>query len=614
MSEEASSSAASVVVPALADAEVTDHATNVPRHLTLALVVIAAAQLMIVLDATIVNVALPHIQQALGFSGTGLEWIITAYSLAFGSLLLLGGRLGDIYGRRRIFIIGVAVFAAASFVGGFATTEWWLLAARAVQGAGAALAAPTALALIATTFPMGAPRNRALGVWAGMAGAGGAIGLLLGGILTTYVSWRWVMFVNAPIGLVVAILAPIALVGTPRLPRRLDIPGVVTSTAGLALLVYGLTHAAAGQDGVSHVGDPVTVAVLAAAAALLVGFVFIERRAREPELPLHLLRSRRRSGAYVMMLLLGTAMFAVFFFLTLYVQTVWGYSAVRAGVAWLPFPISLIAINIFVARYLVTRVGVRPLLLAGPLFAGAGFMLLSRLSPTGSYWTNLLGPMLVLALGMGLMFVPLTLMVVAHVRHDEAGAASSLLNIGQQIGGSIGLAAIGTIAWTSVANTVRDSLAAGAAGAAGASAAGGAASAAGSAADGVASLPPAILFHGLTVGFSTGLVIAGCVAFSGFFVALVATPIFVLADAALSGGSGSSLGNAALLTRGLLPTAVLAAACIVGFRFARSRYGATRLEATQTIFVFLATCFVVLTLTAIWFRGEGMRLVWPWNA
>ncbi len=501
------------------DAATTDRATHVPRRLGLALVVIAAAQLMIVLDATIVNVALPHIQRALGFSGTGLEWIITAYSLAFGSLLLLGGRLGDIYGRRRVFMTGVLLFALASLVGGFATSGWWLLASRAVQGAGAALAAPTALALIATTFPMGAPRNRALGVWAGMAGAGGAIGLLLGGILTSYVSWRWVFFVNAPIGLVVAALAPMALVGGGRLRRRLDIPGVVTSTAGLALLVYGLTHAAAGPGGTSRWGDWVTIASLAGAVALLVGFVFIERYVKEPELDLNLLRSRRRSGAYIMMLLLGTAMFAVFFFLTIYVQTVWGYSPVRAGLAWVPFPIALIAINIFVARVLVAKVGVRPLLMAGPLFAGAGFMLLSRLSPTGSYWTDLLAPMLVLALGMGLMFVPLTLMVVSHVRHDEAGAASSLLNIGQQVGGSIGLAAIGTIAWTSVSNTVRDSMAAAAASGA-AQGAGGSAAGAG---EGAASIPQAILFHGLTVGFSTGLVIAGVVALSGFFVAVVTT-------------------------------------------------------------------------------------------
>jgi EmrB/QacA subfamily drug resistance transporter len=503
------------------DAATVDRATHVPRRLGLALVVIAAAQLMIVLDATIVNVALPHIQRALGFSGTGLEWIVTGYSLAFGSLLLLGGRLGDIYGRRRVFMTGIILFSSASLVGGFATSEWWLLTARAVQGAGAALAAPTALALIATTFPMGAPRNRALGVWAGMAGAGGAIGLLLGGILTSYVSWRWVFFVNAPIGLTVAILAPIALVGGGRLQRRLDIPGVVTSTAGLALLVYGLTHAAAGQDGVSHWGDSVTIACLAGAAALLTGFVFIERWVKEPELDLKLLSSRRRSGAYIMMLLLGTALFAVFFFLTIYVQTVWHYSPVKAGVAWVPFPIMLIAINVFVARVLVTKVGVRPLLMIGPLFTGIGFMLLSRLNPTGSYWVNLLGPMLVVSIGMGLMFVPLTLMGVSHVRHDEAGTASSLLNIGQQVGGSIGLAAIGTIAWTSVAHSVRTSLTA-AAGAGGAAqgAAGGASAATG---NGLASVPPSILYHGLTVGFSTGLMIAGIVAISGFAVAVVTT-------------------------------------------------------------------------------------------
>ena len=506
--------------PALAPAD----GAHVPRHLGLALVVIAAAQLMIVLDATIVNVALPQMQRSLGFSGTGLEWIVTAYSLAFGSLLLLGGRLGDLYGRRRVFITGVLVFSVASLVGGFATSEWWLLTARAVQGAGAALAAPTALALIATTFPAGPPRNRALGVWAGMAGAGGAIGLLLGGILTTYVSWRWVLFVNAPIGLVVAGLAPFALAKTARQHLRLDIPGVVTSTAGLALLVYGLTHAAAGQDGISHWGDPMTIGTLAAAAILLIGFVFIERRTPHAELPLHLLNSRRRSGAYIMMLLLGTAMFAVFFFLTIYVQTVWGYSPVKAGVAWVPFPIALIAINIFVARYLVTRVGVRPLLLAGPLFSGLGFLWLSRLSETGSYWTNLLAPMMLLSVGMGLMFVPLTLMVVSHVKNEEAGAASSLLNIGQQIGGSIGLAAIGTVAWTSVAHSVRSQMAAAATAAGGASAAASSgAGAARGAASGAASLPPQVLYHALTVGFSTGLVIAGAVALSGFFVALVAT-------------------------------------------------------------------------------------------
>jgi len=502
--------------------------THVPRHLGLALVVIAAAQLMIVLDATIVNVALPHIQQALGFTGSSLEWIITAYSLAFGSLLLLGGRLGDIYGRRRVFIVGIALFAGASFVGGFATTDWWLLAARAAQGAGAALAAPTALALIATTFPMGRERNRALGVWAGMAGAGGAVGLLLGGVLTTYVSWRWVLFVNAPIAIVVVILAPIALTATPRLPKRLDIPGVITSTAGLALLVYGLTHAAAGQDGVAHWTSPVTIGCLVAAVVLLVAFFLIERSVHEPELPLHLLKSRRRSGGYLIALISGTAMFSVFFFLTLYVQVVWGYSAVKAGVAWLPFPITMITLNLIVARYLVAKVGVRPLLLAGPLIAGSAFLMLSRIQPDGSYWTVFV-PLEILSVGMACLFVPMTLMVVAHVRHDEAGAASSLLNIGQQVGGSIGLAAIGTIAWTTVASTIRSSMAAAAAAAGAAGAAAGGASAGASAAGGggattdISKLPRAILEHGLTVGFSRGLVIAGFVMLSAFFVALYAT-------------------------------------------------------------------------------------------
>ena len=487
---------------------------HVPRHLGLALVVIAAAQLMIVLDATIVNVALPHIQRALGFSGTGLEWIVTIYALAFGSLLLLGGRLGDIYGRRRIFITGIVIFSVGSLLGGFATTQWWLLAARAMQGSGGALAAPTALALIATTFPMGPQRNRALGVWAGMAGAGGAIGLLLGGVLTTYVSWRWVFFVNVPIGVTVIALAPFALVATGRLRKRLDIPGAITSTAGLALLVYGLTHAATGQDGVSHWGDPVTIASLVASAVLLVSFVVIERRSDHAELPLHLLASRRRSGAYLMMLLLGTALFSVFFFLTIYIQTVWGYSAVRAGLAWVPFPIALIAINIFVARSLVTSIGVRPLLLAGPLLAGVGFVWLSRLSETGSYWTNLFAPMMILAVGMGFMFVPITLMVVSHVPNQEQGAASGLLNTGQQIGGAIGLAAIGTVAWTSVAHSITSQMAAGASGAAATGAA------ASEAAPGV---PTTVLFQALTTGFSTGLLVAAGVVWAGFVVAIVTT-------------------------------------------------------------------------------------------
>ena len=484
---------------------------HVPRHLGLALVVIATAQLMIILDATIVNVALPHIQQALGFSGTSLEWIVTAYSLAFGSLLLLGGRLGDLYGRRRIFIIGVSVFSVGSLLGGFATTEWWLLSARVIQGAGGALAAPTALALIATTFPMGPERNRALGVYAGMSGAGGAIGLLLGGILTSYVSWRWVFFVNVPIGIAVVSLAPFALATSARARGRLDIPGVITSTAGLALLVYGLTHAAAGSNGVSHWGEPLTIGCLAASALLLLSFVLIEMRTRHPELPLGLLESRRRTGAYVTMLFLATALFSVFFFLTLYIQTVWGFSPIKAGVAWLPFPITIIVVSMIVARILVTRIGVRPPLLAGPLLAGVGFLWLSRLTEVSAYWTHVLPPMLLVSAGLGMMFVPLTLMVVSHVAPEESGAASSMLNIGQQIGGAIGLAAIGTIAWTSVAHSVTNQLTAGAA------AAGGATQTAAS------SVPPSVMAHAMTTGFTLGLRVAAGVVFAGFVSALITT-------------------------------------------------------------------------------------------
>ena len=494
---------------------------QVPRRLGLALVVIAAAQLMIVLDATIVNVALPHIQRALGFSGSGLEWVVTAYSLAFGSLLLFGGRLGDIYGRRRVFMVGLAIFSVGSLFGGMATSEAWIIASRAVQGAGGALAAPTALALIATTFPAGPPRNRAFGVYAGMSGAGGAVGLLLGGVLTTYASWRWIFFVNVPIGIVVVCLAPIALVVTPRLRSWLDIPGVVTSSAALALLVYGLTHAAAGLDGVSHWGSPVTIASLTVSAVLFVAFVQIERRVSHPELPLRLLGSRARTGAYVMMLLLFTGVFSAFFFLTIYIQTVYHYSAVRTGIAWVPFPITIIVMSTLVARVLVQRVGVRPLMMLGPLLAGTGFLLLSQLSATGDYWSNLLPGMLLVSGGMGLMFVPITLTVVSKVAVQEAGVASSGINIGQQVGGAIGLAAIGTIAWGGVAQSVTSQLAAAPRLAAGVSAVGSAASSGASGLTG--RVPTAIANQALTSGFSTALEVTGVVVLLAFVVAFVAT-------------------------------------------------------------------------------------------
>src|ERR1039457_4974614 len=306
------------------------------RHLGLALVVIAAAQLMVVLDATIVNVALPHIQRALGFSGSGLEWVVNAYALTFGGLLLRGGRAGDLLGRRRVFIAGIILFSVASLLGGFATTQAWLLTARAVQGVGGAIVAPTALSLVTTTFPEGPPRNRAMGVYAAMSIAGAAVGLIAGGLLTSYLSWRWVLFVNVPIGIVVALVAPRVLGESHRHLGRFDLPGAITGTLGLAALVYGLTSAATTPNGVSHWGDTKVVVSLTAAVVLLASFIVIEARSKHALMPLRIFRNRNRSGAYLIMLCIGTAMFGMFFFLIVFVQTVWGYSALRTGIAYLP--------------------------------------------------------------------------------------------------------------------------------------------------------------------------------------------------------------------------------------------------------------------------------------
>jgi EmrB/QacA subfamily drug resistance transporter len=467
-------------------------------RLGLALVVIASAQLMVVLDATIVNVALPHVQRALGFSGNGLEWVVNAYAVTFGGLLLLGGRAGDRLGRRRVFVFGLLLFAAASFVGGFATSQAWLLTARAVQGVGGAVVAPTALSLITTNFPEGAPRNRALGVYSAMAGGGGAVGLLLGGILTTYASWRWVFFVNAPIGLLVAAAAPRVLAESARRPGRIDIAGAVTGTLGVALLVYGLSKAATGQDGVSHWGDAQTVASLVTAAVLLVAFVMIEQRASSPLLPMQVLADRDRSGAYLIMLCIGTAMFGLFFFLTLFAQTVLGYSAIRSGLSYLPFAVGIVAASTL-ASQLIGRVGARPLMVAGAAAAAGGMFWFSRLTEHAGYFGQLFPPMLVTSIGLGLLFVPLSLVALHNVEEQHAGVASSLLNTGQQVGGAIGLAALGTVAWTTVANTLRNPRAAIASG-----------------------VPPAQLgHHALATGFSRGFLVSAIIALLAFVIALV---------------------------------------------------------------------------------------------
>ena len=427
---------------------------NDGRHLGVALLVIATAQLMVVLDATIVNVALPHIQTALGFSGSGLEWVVNAYALTLGGLLLLGGRAGDLLGRRRMFVAGLLLFSAASLAGGLATSPAWLLAARAVQGAGGAIVAPTALALIATTFPEGPPRNRAMGVYASMSGAGGAVGLLAGGLLVTYASWRWVLFVNVPIGIGAALAALIVLPSAARRPGRFDLPGAVTGTGGVAALVYGLSNAATSPDGTSHWGDGTVVTALTAGAVLLAAFAFIESRSHHALLPVRLLRQRDRLGANLIMLGVGTAIFGVFFFVTLFVQDIWGYSALRMGLAFLPLTAVMVVAS-GAAAALVPRIGARPLLLAGGVAGAGGMYWLSWVTEHGTFAGGLLGPSLMIGAGLGLLFVPLQLVALAGVDEADSGVAASLLNAGRQVGGSIGLAVLGTVAWTVVADGAR---------------------------------------------------------------------------------------------------------------------------------------------------------------
>jgi len=424
------------------------------RRPGLALLVISLAQLMLVLDELIVNTALPHIQRALHFSGTGLEWVVTGYAVTFGGLLLLGGRAGDILGRRRMFVAGISLFTFASLAAGLATQPWLLIAARMLQGTGAAVAAPAALSLIAVTFPQGPLRTRALGVYAAMTGIGGGIGVVAGGLLTTYASWRWVFFVNVPVGLLLAAGARFAIPESQRYRRRWDLPGAVTGTAGFALLIYGLTRGATGPDGVSHWADPATVGSLAAAAVMLAAFLLIEARTTQPLLPLWIFANRNRAGVYLILLCLASTFFGMFFFLTLFTQVVWGYSALRGGLAWLPF-IGAFIVTAGLCTRLVPRFGARVPMTAGALIAPVGAFWLSRVTGHSQYLTGVALPLIVFAAAAGLIFVPLTMTLVAGIRDEHAGVASSMFNAGQQVGGAVGLAVIGTVAWSVVSNHAR---------------------------------------------------------------------------------------------------------------------------------------------------------------
>jgi EmrB/QacA subfamily drug resistance transporter len=415
-------------------------------HPALTLTVIAASQLMVILDATIVNIALPHIQQALHFSTTSLSWVLNAYTLTFGGLLLLGGRAGDILGRRRVFITGILLFSLASLLGGLATSSAWLLAARALQGVGGAIASPTALALITTNFAEGRDRNRAFGVYAAVSGSGAAVGLLAGGMLTSWLSWRWVLFVNVPIGILIALAAPLYIAESERRPGRFDISGALTSTAGMVALVYGFIRAA--QEGWS---DTVTIGSFVAAVVLLSVFLSIETRTRQPITPLHMFRNRNRAGSYAIMLGLAAALFGMFFFLTLFVQEVLGYSPLKAGLAFLPVSAVIIVASQVVARLLPT-VGPKRFMVAGSLLATGGLAWLSRITVSSGYLDGLLGPMLLFGLGLGFLFVPVTLTAVSGVSREESGAASGLLNAMQQVGGSLGLSILVTVFGTASRN------------------------------------------------------------------------------------------------------------------------------------------------------------------
>ncbi|GHH81874.1 MFS transporter [Streptomyces capitiformicae] len=408
-------------------------------HPGIALTVIAACQLMVVLDATIVNIALPHIQDALKFSTTDLTWVVSAYTLTFGGLLLLGGRAGDVLGRRRVFMTGILLFTLASLLGGFAQEPWQLLAARALQGIGGAIASPTSLALITTTFPEGPERNRAFGVFAAVSAGGGAIGLLAGGMLTEWLDWRWVLFVNVPIGVLIAVLTPMYISESERHPGRFDIAGALTSTAGMATLVYGFIRAA--EDGWR---DGLTIGSFGAAAVLLLAFGFIETRAKEPITPLRMFADRNRSGTYVIMLSLAAAMFGMFFFIVLFVQNVLQYTPIEAGLAFLPVTVAIVTGAGLSQRFLPV-LGPKPFMVVGSTVVALGLAWQTFISPDSSYVGGVLGPMLVFGFGMGLNFVTLTLTAVSGVAPHEAGAASGLLNATQQVGGSLGLSILTTV-------------------------------------------------------------------------------------------------------------------------------------------------------------------------
>jgi len=426
---------------------------NTDRRKWLALALLCVVQFMVVLDIAIVNVALPSIKIDLGFSQGDLQWVISAYALVFGGFLLLGGRAADMLGRRRVFLVGIVVFTAASLLAGLAWSDSSLIAARALQGLGAAVITPAALSILSTTFPEGRERNIALGAWGAVGGFGAVAGVLLGGVLTDALSWEWIFFVNVPVGIAGFVLAPLLLVESrDARVKHFDVPGAVLVTSGLSGLVLGITQA--GRHGWA---SPEAIVVFATSALLLAGFVAWELRHADPLMRFGILRTRTVSGANVAGFIMGTAMFSMFLMLTLYMQQVLGYSPMKTGVAYLAVAGTAIVWSA-VAAQLVTRVGVKPVLVVGMAVLTAGLVFFSQVSVDGSYVSDLLPGFLLIGVGIGFSFVPISIAALAGVRPAGAGLASGLINTSQQIGGALGIAVLSTIA----TSATEDSLVSGA--------------------------------------------------------------------------------------------------------------------------------------------------------
>lgn len=426
--------------------------TSAPaRRPAVVLAVILITQLMVILDGTVVNIAMPKIQHALDFSPSSLSWVQNAYALAFGGLLLLGARAGDLLGRRRVFVTGITVFTAASLLGGLAPNAELLLAARVLQGIGGAIAAPAALTLLMLTFSEGMERMKALGLYSLVSSGGASVGLVVGGMLTDWVSWRWGLFINVPIGIGLVIAARQVLTETPPESGRFDVSGALTSTLGITSLVYGFIR-------VAEVGwtSAEVIAAFTAGLVLLVAFVLIERRVSHPIVPLRLFRDRDRVAAYLSMLLVVGTMFGMFFFLTQYMQGVLEFSPLAAGLAFLPLTGLLFASSRIVPR-VIERIGSGRLMITGSVALLAGMLWLTRVTIDSGYLTGVVGPLLLFGAGAGMIFIPLTGRALAGVQPEDAGAASGLLNVLQQVGGALGLGILVTVFGTASRNSTADS-------------------------------------------------------------------------------------------------------------------------------------------------------------